>query len=106
MNPKLKTFLLGALEAAGVGFGLGVYSVWMTPGDVVLTKAGLLAVAGVGVKVAIIYLGGYLRNNRAFQRVWTEEEREEKRAETEDQRRLRLELPPKRPLDGVHPPTE
>jgi hypothetical protein len=75
MNPKLKTFLVGAAEALGVGFGVGVYSVWMTPGDVILTKAGLIAVALVGVKVAVIYLGGYLRQNVAFRKVWTEEQR-------------------------------
>jgi len=75
MNPKLKAFLLGAAEAIAVGFALGVYSVWATPGDVVLTKAGLLAVAAVGLKVAIIYLGGYLRKNMAFRPVWTDEQR-------------------------------
>jgi len=95
MDPKKHAFIFGALEALGVGFVAGVYSVWATPNDIILSKEGLVAVATIGIKVAVVYLIAFLRQNMAFRSVWTEEQREEKRVETEEQRREKMGLPPK-----------
>lgn len=97
MNPKVKAFLFGAAEAAGAGAVLGVMTVWGEPGDVILTKAGIVAAASVAIKYGLVYLFAYLRKNVAFRPVWTEEERTEKR-QTEAQRREAAGLPPKRPV--------
>jgi hypothetical protein len=75
MSPKLKTFLLGAAEALGVGFVIGVGSLWGTPEDVILTWAGISSAAILGAKFAVIYLVAFLRKNAAFREVWTPERR-------------------------------
>jgi uncharacterized membrane protein len=75
MNPKLKEFLLGAAEAIGVGFVIGVGAVWIKPEDVLFTSAGLVLALQTGVQVAVIYLLGYLRKNMVFREVWTPERR-------------------------------
>jgi hypothetical protein len=79
MNPKVKAFLLGAAEALAAGVVLGVGSVWVQPGDVILTKAGLVTAATTGAKAGLIYLLGYLRKNIAFREVWTPERRDVER---------------------------
>jgi len=75
MNPKIKAFLLGAAEALAAGAVFGVGSVWVQPGDVILTKAGFVTAATTGAQVGLIYLLGYLRKNVAFREVWTPERR-------------------------------
>ncbi len=75
MNGKIRVFLLGAAEALGVGFVLGLGSLWGKPEDVILTLAGLSTAAVTGAKFAVIYLLAYLRKNVAFREVWTPERR-------------------------------
>jgi uncharacterized membrane protein len=75
MNPKIKAFLLGAAEAVGIGFVLGVGAVWIKPEDVLFTKAGMVLAFQTGSQVAVIYLLGFLRKNMAFREVWTAQRR-------------------------------
>ena len=75
MSPKLKAFLLGAVEALGAGVVLGLLTVWGEPSNVVLTKAGFMAAGAAALKYGLVYLLGYLRKHEVFREVWTDERR-------------------------------
>jgi hypothetical protein len=75
MNPKIKAFLQGLLEAAAAGFVLGVGSVWVKPEDVLFTKEGVLLALTTGAQVGVIYFFAFLRQNMAFREIWTPERR-------------------------------
>ena len=78
----------------------------------VITGLGVIVASGkapsdyvewCGLALAVISsgYGKYTNNDNLLspnRRIWTEEERQEKQGETEDQRRLKLGLPPKRPI--------
>jgi hypothetical protein len=88
MNGKIKAFLLGCLEAFGGGFVLGLAIVWNEPGSVVLSLDAMKAAGEFGIRYGLFYFLGFLRMNAAFKAP---------ALPSEDDRRLSLNLPPKRP---------